>query len=356
MSYNLLKNMRNIPCKAGRRRFPVQKTMKGLMLCVCCLSMVACQWKIGEERNGENEVKVCRFDKLLNEYVSMESFSALQKMNTEYPQETKILMEDVLNIGKVDDERINSRLRAYYADSTIRTLMGDALEKYEDMKSIEHRLTKGFRKLKEEIPMLKVPRVYAQISALNQSVVVGDGILGFSIDKYMGTDYPIYKKYYYDYQCRTMEPSRIVPDCFMYYLISEYPFPWEWNRSLLDHIMHYGKVHWVIAQILDYDSLEEEIGYTKAEAEWCGKNKQGIWNYVMQNRHLEAKDPMLLRMYMRPAPCTVCFGEDSPYELGVWIGAKLIDAYMKKNKEVTIAQLLEDTDYRKMLADIHYKL
>ena len=52
----------------------------------------------------------------------------------------------------------------------------------------------------------------------NQSVVVGDSILGFSIDKYMGADYPLYKRFYYDYQCRSMEPDRIVPDCFTCYV------------------------------------------------------------------------------------------------------------------------------------------
>lgn len=330
---------------------------KSYILLVCCLCLAACEWGAGGGGKGSDvDIKVCRFDKLLNEYVSLNSFSALQKMNTEYPQETKILVEDVLTVGEVDDDRINSLLKAYYADSTIRILMQDALEKFGDMKDIERQLTKGFRRLKKEIPSLKVPRVYAQISALNQSVVVGDSILGFSIDKYMGADYLLYKKYYYEYQCRTMEPSRIVPDCFMYYLISEYPFPWDWNRSLVDHMMHSGKMHWIISRILDYDSLEEEIGYTKAEAAWCEKNRKEIWNYVMRNHHLDAKDPMLLRMYLRPAPSTACFGDDSPFELGVWIGAQIIDAYMKKNKEVTIAGLLEDHDYRKMLADIQFKL
>ena len=32
----------------------------------------------------------------------MNSFSALQKMNTDYPQVTKLLIEDVLAIGEVD--------------------------------------------------------------------------------------------------------------------------------------------------------------------------------------------------------------------------------------------------------------
>ncbi len=325
---------------------------------ICCMCLTSCQWNISANDDKETaiDIKVGRFDKLLNEYVSLNSFAALQKMNTEYPQETKLLLEDVLALGEVDDNHINNLLKSYYSDSVISTLMSDALVKFEDMKDIEHKLTKGFRRLKKEIPSLTIPRVYSQISALNQSVVVGDSILGFSIDKYMGADYPLYKNYYYDFQCRTMEPSRIVPDCFMYYLLGEYPFPWGWNRSLLDHMMHDGKVHWVITRILDYDSFEQEIGYTKAETEWCEKNRKDLWKYVLQNNHLDSTDPYMIRMYMRSAPSSSYFGEDSPCMLGVWIGTQLVDAYMKKNKEVTISELLEDTDYRKMISDIQYKL
>ena len=65
-----------------------------------------------------------------------------------------------------------------------------------------------------------------------------DSILGFSIDKYMGADYPLYNRFYYDYQCRNMEPDRIVPACFTFYLLNQYPLPWQPGRTLLDMIMH----------------------------------------------------------------------------------------------------------------------
>lgn len=137
-------------------------------------------------------------------------------MNTDYPQVTKLLIEDVLAIGEVDDMKINDRMLEYYSDSTLLTLMHDAEEKFKDLGWVEEKLTKGFKRLKKEVPALFVPHFYAQIAALNQSVVVGDSILGFSIDKYMGADYPLYKRFYYDYQCRSMEPDRIVPDCFTF--------------------------------------------------------------------------------------------------------------------------------------------
>lgn len=86
-----------------------------------------------------------------------------------------------------------------------------------------------------------IPMIYTQISAFNESIVLSDSVLGISLDKYMGEDYPLYKRFYYNYQRRTMRPDRIVPDCLVFYLMSQYPFPMDYSRTLLDVMMHYGK-------------------------------------------------------------------------------------------------------------------
>lgn len=70
-------------------------------------------------------------------------------MNTDYPQVTKLLIEDVLAIGEVDDMKINDRMLEYYSDSTLLTLMHDAEEKFKDLGWVEEKLTKGFKRLKK---------------------------------------------------------------------------------------------------------------------------------------------------------------------------------------------------------------
>lgn len=322
-----------------------------LQLALSCMLLVSCQWAFDKRHAGARavDIKVHRYDRLLDEYLGLNSFSALQKLNAEYAQETKFLIEDVLTIGSVTDENINLRLREYFLDSTLIKLRHDALKKFEDMEQIEKQFTRGFRFLKREMPGLEIPRVYAQLSALNQSVIVGDSVLGFSIDKYMGEDYYLYKNFYYDYQRRSMVPERIVPDCFRFYLLSEYPFPWEWHRTLLDHIVHRGKILWVVHQMLGYDTFEKTLGFTEREVEWCHERRDSVWNFLIETGHLHSTDPMLVRIYLNAAPCTYTLGENAPAEVGNWLGLHIVDEYMKKNKEVTVAELFRDTDYREVL-------
>lgn len=308
-----------------------------------------------KKEEGSMDVSVIRFDKLLNDYVEFNSFSSLQKMKTEYTIETKLLIEDILGLGEVSDDNINGKLKTFFSDPTLQSLMKDALVKYDDMDNIEKELSVGFKRLKKDVPSIKVPSVYSQFSALNESVVVSDSIIGFSIDKYMGEDYPLYKRFYYDYQRRSMKPERIVPDCFSFYLMSEYTFPMDGNRTLLDLMMHFGKIHYVVTKTLDYKSFERELGFTDEEAQWCKANRKSIWEYMIQNGHLFTTDPMIIRKYTKPAPYTAFFGENSPAMVGLWMGVQLIDSYMKNNKKEGIAQLLEQTNYQQMLTSAKFK-
>ena len=99
----------------------------------------------------EEGISVVRYDKLLDEYVRFNSFSALQKMNLEYALPTKLLIEDVLAIGQVSDDHIFQRLKTFYSDTTLVRLIEDVEAKYPELESVEKNLTKGFGKLQKEI-------------------------------------------------------------------------------------------------------------------------------------------------------------------------------------------------------------
>lgn len=315
------------------------------------ISLSACT-SGGQKDNSCQDVgiKVIRYDRLQYEATVMNSFSALQKMNMEYPRMTKLMIEDITGVGRVDDDDINDRMCAFFSgDTTLQRLMVDALEKFNDMSGIERQLTNGFCELKEEVPAFPVPRVYSLISALNQSIVVGDSLLGISIDKYMGADYPLYKRFYYAHQRRTMTPERIVPDCFTFYLYSLYPFRWSAGpRTLYNVLLHRGKINWVVKQLLDEKSDEASLGYTKKEMEWCKKNGKALWKRMKEQDILSTTDPMVIRAFTHNDPMPLFIGEydkSMPAAIGEWFGMKLIDKYMKRHSKLSLGELLDTTDF-----------
>ena len=233
-------------------------------------------------------------------------------------------------------------------------LLSDVEAKYPNLDEVEKGLTKGFRKLKKEVPDTKIPFIYSQISAFNESIILVDTLLGISLDKYMGEDYPLYKRFYYDYQCTSMRPERIVPDCFAFYLLSRYEMNYHEATCLVDLMMHSGKINYVVQHLLGYDDIGQAMGYSDQENEWCRKNEKDIWEYICANDHLHARDPMVIRYYMKPAPTVDMLGGQAPALIGSWVGARIIASYMKKHKDLKIKDLLELTDYQSMFEESGY--
>ncbi len=315
----------------------------------------ACHTDEQEDDFSFTGIKIARYDRLQYEATAQNSFFSLQRMNTEFAQETRLLIEDVLDLGAVNTPDINERLCAYFSDSILVHLMEDVEVKFKDVSPLEKRLTEGFQNLKKEIPELPVPEIYTQISALNQSVVVGDSVLGISLDKYMGADYPLYKRYYYTNQRRSMSPEYIVPDCFTFYLLGQYPFPWmEGHRSLLDILLYRGKIAWAVEMILGGDMTGEvALGYSDKEVDWCERYEEELWKEIELNHYAGTTDPMVIRSYLSSNALYLFKGGKTPPFLGIWLGMRQIEKYMKRHPEISMKTLLEETDCSRIITELN---
>jgi len=249
------------------------------MLCSAC----EFKFKPNEEADAV-PLTVQRYDRLQSRYLTTGDFSALQQMNTDYPIETRTLIEKMLQLGTITDANISNRFLMFYQDSTLQSLIADAEAMYANMDDINEQLKKSFSRLHDWLPELQQPYFYAQIGALDQSIVVGEHSVGISLDKYLGPEYPLYKKFYTAQQRATMQREYIVPDCLTFYLLSIYPMKDFDTRPQLDRDLHMGKIMWTVNKALGKDILDTK--------------------YV-----------------------------------------KTIQAYVKRNPKITVKELLEDEDY-----------
>lgn len=207
----------------------------------------ACEWKFKPNEDIDaSSLSVQRYDRLESRYLTTGDFSALQQMNTDYPIETRTLIEKMLQLGTITDANISNRFLMFFQDSTLQALIADAEAEYANMDDINEQLEKSFMRLKSWIPHMKQPVFYAQIGALDQSVVIGEHSVGISLDKYMGANYPLYKKFYSEQQRSTMSREFIVPDCLTFYLLSIFPMQDFDNRPQLDRDLHMGKIMWAV--------------------------------------------------------------------------------------------------------------
>lgn len=221
---------------------------------VVMLVFASCEYKLKPFEIGDDglrKIEICRYDRLESQYLTTSDFSALQQMNTDYPIETRTLIEDMLKLGEVNDPEINKVFLSFYQDSTLQSLISDAESHYANVDDLNQQFNKAFDNLKKIFPNMQIPKIYMQIGALDQSIIIGNNTIGISIDKYLGENYPLYKKYYPLQQRKTMTRDNIVPDAVCFYLMSLYQLHNFEKLPQIQRDLHVGKIMWLCNRVID---------------------------------------------------------------------------------------------------------
>ena len=123
------------------------------MLLACLLSFSACDLYMSPNGDPEDvNIKIERYDRLQSRYLTTGDYVALKSMNITYPTETRTLIENVLQLGTVDQPNINETLLNFYRDTTLQKIIIEAEKQYAIMDDINMQMSKAFQNLKKIIP------------------------------------------------------------------------------------------------------------------------------------------------------------------------------------------------------------
>ncbi len=303
-----------------------------------------------------NIVAVHRFDQELFS-VDIYSFEkGAAELTRKYPKFMTLFSNRIIEIGDTSSEDFYNYLKMFTTDQAVFNMYKRVEKVYPDFVSYSALLDEGFSKFNNFFPDKKIPEVYTYVSGFNQSVVTTEDFVGVSLEKYLGYEEPLYNELTPAlplYERNRMNPSNLVPDIFRAWIVTSFDYP-EKQNNLLANMIHEGRSVYLLKQIIPDLPDTIVLGFDTKKLKFCVEAEKDMWTYLIEQKLLFITDQLRINQFIEEGPFTKDFNRESPARAAVWLGYRIVEEYMKRNKQVTLQELMSEKDFQKILSESRY--
>lgn len=293
-----------------------------------------------------------KFDRFDEDMFAVSSAEEMKLLNEDLIERGGELYEfyvgEMLRSGSVYDDSAGYYLYYFVSDTMIKRAQSDVNETFPNFSSYESQLTDMFKHLKYHLPDAPLPnKLITYNSAFNYGVISTDSVIGLGLDMYLGKNneiisqlgFPVYMK------------DKMAEE----YMLVDIAHSWiatnvlkDEGETFLDQMIYYGKLRYLIDAMLPELEDHLKIRYTEEEYDFALASEDDVWLFIMDMNWVYSTDMKVGLRFFEEAPTTVGI-DGSPGRIGQFMGWQMIRQYMDKNPEVSVAQLMAETNNAKFL-------
>ncbi len=301
------------------------------------------------------ELKIKRFDQDLFQYASELNESEIKELQNNYGLFFTDFTNSIINIGNIQSPQAQYHLNAFVNDSYIKEIKIESDELYHDFTPYKKQLLDAFKYYKYYFPKRNIPEIITYISGYNYAIVADENYLGIGLDMFLGTKHEAYARLGLpQYKTDFMTPDYLVSGAMLSWVSTEFELD-NTNADLLTEMIHQGKLLYLMDALMPKASNTVKINYTNEQLSWCKNNAEEMWFFFIDNDLLYTKKTSDIIKFMGEAPFIQGFPEGSPGRVGHWIGWQIVKAYMDKNPNTTVEQLMNNNNAQAILTKSKYK-
>lgn len=315
------------------------------------------------------DLKTQRFEQDFFAIDSNNTKAGLFQLEQKYPVFLPLFVNHVLGLGPVNDTNELAFEGSKRFLNLNQVVYKESQKLFKDFSGTAKELENGFRYVKHYFPDYKVPTIITTVGPMDALApmsnnepspnYMGENFLAVSLQFYLGKDFSIYNDPGYissvapQYRSARFSKEYIAGDVFK--LVIDDLFPDSSSRCpLIERFIEKGKRLYLLQQFLPNSNDTLLIGYTGKQLEWCKENERSMYNFFIQQNLLFEIDPALTQNFTTDGPTTQGMPEQSPGNIGAFLGWEIVKAYMQKKPSVTVAQLMR-TSNKNIFNEADYK-
>ncbi len=234
---------------------------------------------------------------------------------------------------------------------------------YGDMSDIKKEYTRAYKYFHHYFPEADIANIYTMNTGFSyQRFLFSDddekNALGVSLDLFLGDDYP-YKRInpqnpsFSTYLTRSFDKEHLVKKTIE--ILVDDQIGTANGVRMIDQMIHNGKRLYILDHLMPetHDSIIME--YTSDQIQWAKQNELSMWSFFFDQELFYETNMMSINKYLSPSPNSPGMPSEAPGRTANYMGWQIVKKYMKRNPNVTMQDLIANTDAQKILEESKYK-
>lgn len=254
-----------------------------------------------------------------------------------------------------EDSTVVNRLYNIATNPSIQdTVFQEVNDAFGDYSDLISSFEKAFQYYKYYYPETPTPKVQVMLSGLQRDLFVSDSLIVVGVDYFLGPEATYRPIGVPDYIARRYQKEFIVPMTML--LLTQKQNATDYSdKSLLADMVFYGKSYYLAKRTVPCQPDSLLIGYKASEMEDIHENEHIIWANFLENDMLYETSHFMKNKFIGERPNTYEIGAKCPGRIGIWVGWRIVEQYMRENPDVTVQELMKDTEVQKIFKLSGYK-
>jgi hypothetical protein len=301
------------------------------------------------------EVEINRLEQDVFKIDTADIKAATLKLEAKYGHFYSSYFSVLLNNGGIRDSSYSFRIKQFISDKDMKEAYADCQNEFPTTDKLKEDFTQSFKYFNYYFPKKKLPKVSTMITGFNYPTINLDSTIGIGLDMYLGSKNKFYQWLTFPrYKTMFMNKENIVPDAIHSWMLTE--FPYNMNKSdFISEMTYMGKILYLTDALLPATPDTLKIHYSQAQMDYCHQNEFNVWSYFAAQKLIYTTDQAEIMKFTSDGPFTSAFSKEAPPLIGYWVGWQIVRQYMKNNPDVTLEELMNETDAQKILTKAKYK-
>lgn len=178
-----------------------------------------------------------------------------------------------------------------------------------------------------------------------QSIIFCDSIMLIGLNHYLGENYEGYSSFE-AYRRAVKKPEMIPYDIAEALVATKYPYEAPDNQKVINRLVYEGILTEAKMRLVPDANLADALGYDEQQLQWLEEHEGQIWEKLVSTKTIFDSSETTADRLVLPTPSCPIISAETPGRAGRFIGYKIVESYLKANKDASLSDLLKGDFYK----------